>query len=989
MAYDSDNDSAGDVEVIFALHEAIEQGDVEALRAHLAKKQAGATSSSSAALQSSGAGQLSGALEGDDDDESDGDFDPSKRQTMSAGVNDRDWLSMTPLHLALLLERLDCAQVCIQNGARTASTIEGMPMLNFLFQVVQRDASSDFLQAALQLLLGANTPVSAVSDLGCTTLMAAAALDKPDVLQQLQQVFKQQLTAEQEDMAALLAARAAEGLQPIGDGEALAAASSAPTPEKMQATATAWVNAQDASQQTALHYAATVGAADSISALLALGAEVTLADAEGNTAAHVAAANGFKQLLPLLKCEGAVNLYGRVPAAELLAVDSSLPSTLLVTHADCLQHHTAPFPIQRHGEDPPPENVWRLKTLVDSKFGVLRRAAFKSCSWLTDAAAANMSQILRVHEYSYVRKLLRVCGTVQNTPEPGKHDIAHVDPDTAVSRGSFDAAAAAAGAAIAAVDAVAAGKARNAFCAVRPPGHHSGPYGKVVNDNDPSGSHGFCLLNNIAIAAAHARAAYHSGAPHGPPIRRTVIVDFDVHHGNGTEACVKNLVPSSIMHDMALPFANIMVGTDSYKPWVDGQDGENTMFVSSHGFGKRDPRHTGVPQAAWFYSGSGSNQGHSGLDYASPWGETGGDAAHRQSKEGGYGDDDDVTELYEPSVTKPQLINIAVPFGCPVSRWRRVLAQDVLPAIKAFNPDMIFISAGFDAHYRDELNLGYVGLSEADYSWITRKLVQIANDCCDGRIVSVLEGGYRIQGAVAGAFASSTAAHVSELCRGTSSGFDAQATQADVAAWINKYEMDRPTESAVAAVEVASAVAAPAAVVTAPAATAPAPAAVQRVAVPPVPEADASGSGRRSKRSREPVDWVALDKAMRQEEAAAKAAPPAPAAVAAVPAAAAAVGAAPAPEAKASSSRASSSSAAAEDSVETSSKRSRRSRRGDSSPAAELPDIPRLPDGSVDYAALAAQDDASGLPGEEDEAEFDISEEEEEDEAADESDADE
>ena len=983
MAYDSDNDSAGDVQVTFALHEAIEQGDIEALRSHLAKKTASTAASGSAALQSADAGQPAAALDGDDDDESDDDFDPTKQQTISAGINDRDWLSMAPLHLALLLQKLDCAEVCIQNGARLTSSIEGMPLLNYLFQVAQQEPQSDFVSKALQLLLSSNAPVAAVSDMGVTTLMAATALDKPAVLQQLLQAFKQQLSQEQDDIAALLAARSAEGLAALAGEEA--AASAAPlTAEDTEAASKQWVNARDSSQQTALHHAAAAGAAGSVSALLAMGADPAAVDAEGNTAAHVAATSGFKGLLPALKCEDVVNLYGRTPAGEVLAQDEALGSTLLVTHADCLQHHTAPFPIQRHGEDPPPENVWRLKTLVDSKFGVLRRAAFKSCSWLTDAAAANMAQILRVHEYSYVRRLLRVCGTVDDTQEPGKHDIAHVDPDTAVSRASFAAATAAAGGAIAAVDAVASGTARNAFCAVRPPGHHSGPYGKVVNDNDPNGSHGFCLLNNVAIAAAHARATYHKGAPKGAPIRRTVIVDFDVHHGNGTEACVKNLVPSSVMHDMALPFANLMVGTDSYKPWVDGSDGENTMFVSSHGFGKRDPRHTGIPQAAWFYSGSGSNQGHSGLDYASPWGETGGDAAQRQAKEGGYGDDDDVTELYEPSVTKPHLINIAVPFGCPVSRWRRVLAQDVLPAIKAFNPDMIFISAGFDAHFRDELNLGYVGLSEADYSWITRKLVQIANDCCDGRIVSVLEGGYRIQGAVAGAFASSTAAHVAELCKGTASGFDAAATQADVEAWIEKYEGEKP--SAAGQQEAAAGLSTEAAVAAAPVAATPVPAAAAAAA--PAAAAE-GGGGRRSKRSREPVDWVALDKAMREEEAAAKgkgAAAPAPkSAPAPAPVAAPAPTPAPAPAPTAApkaSSSASSSSAAPEVSVESSSKRSRRSRRGDSAPAAALPEIPRLPDGSVDYAALAAQDDASGLPGEEDEAEFDISEEEEEEEAA-------
>jgi len=166
---------------------------------------------------------------------------------------------------------------------------------------------------------------------------------------------------------------------------------------------------------------------------------------------------------------------------------------------------------------------------------------------------------------------------------------------------------------------VVAGEARNAFCAVRPPGHHAGPRGVVTCENDKDGSHGFCLLNNVAIGAAYARAHYGrttaaygaaskaaagtagtgttgagAGAGSGAagargPVRRIAIFDFDVHHGNGTEAIIRGLYPSEVVETVPLQFATGAFSTMVYRPWLDASDGADVMFVSSHGYGKRDP----------------------------------------------------------------------------------------------------------------------------------------------------------------------------------------------------------------------------------------------------------------------------------------------------------------------------------------------------------------------------------------------------------------
>jgi acetoin utilization deacetylase AcuC-like enzyme len=263
------------------------------------------------------------------------------------------------------------------------------------------------------------------------------------------------------------------------------------------------------------------------------------------------------------------------------------------------------------------------------------------------APRAEISAIERVHPLDYIETIRA------GTPTQGRTAI---DDDTSLSPGSFEAALRSAGGAIFGVDEVMTQKVRNAFVATRPPGHHA----------EVSTPMGFCFFNNAAIAARHAQAAY--GA------ERVAIVDFDVHHGNGTQ--------------------NIF--------WDD----PTVMYASTHE----------MPH----YPGTGSI------------GESG---------------------------EHDQIVNAPLRAGDGGEAFREAMEVAILPRIEAFSPDVVVISAGFDAHRRDVL--GNLNLIEADYAWVTLRLMEIAKRRCGGRVVSVLEGGYHLDG-----LARSVAVHVLALMEG-------------------------------------------------------------------------------------------------------------------------------------------------------------------------------------------------------------------------------
>ena len=296
-------------------------------------------------------------------------------------------------------------------------------------------------------------------------------------------------------------------------------------------------------------------------------------------------------------------------------------SLRLYTHPACLGHDTGPGHAER------PERLRAVIAALD--------AAFPDQHWLS-ASLAPREALLRVHDVAYVDGLL-------TRPANG---LEWLDEDTVFSPGSLDAALRAAGAGIDALDWVMAEADRRAFCAVRPPGHHA-ERGKAM---------GFCLFNSIAIAAAHALA---NG------VERVAVIDFDVHHGNGSQAI----------------FAN--------EPRV--------LFASSHE----------MPLYPWS-----------------------GDAS-----ETGIGN----------------IFNAPLPGGSGSEAFRAVWSEALLPAIDAFAPQLLLISAGFDAHRDDPL--ASLQLDAEDYGWLTGELIRIAHRHAQGRIVSMLEGGYDLAGLAASALA--------------------------------------------------------------------------------------------------------------------------------------------------------------------------------------------------------------------------------------------
>jgi len=306
-------------------------------------------------------------------------------------------------------------------------------------------------------------------------------------------------------------------------------------------------------------------------------------------------------------------------------------ATLLISHPSFLEHDTGPY----H-----PERPDRLRAIL----GALEDPAFDGLVRLA-APAASMEEMTRVHPQDYVEAILGI------QPAPGEH--VHVDGDTVMSQGSAEAIQRAAGAVVAGVDAVMQGKVRTAFAAVRPPGHHAAP-------GVPGG---FCLINNAAVGARHAQAKY--------GVERVAIVDFDVHHGQGTQAVV--------------------------------EPDPSLFYASTHQYP--------------LYPGTGSPR------------ETG---------------------------TDNNVVNVPLRAGSGSAEFRAAWSERILPMLDDFAPELVIVSAGFDAHRADPL--AQLEVETEDFVWLTEELLAIADRHAQGRLVSVLEGGYDLN-----ALAESVATHVQSL----------------------------------------------------------------------------------------------------------------------------------------------------------------------------------------------------------------------------------
>jgi acetoin utilization deacetylase AcuC-like enzyme len=301
---------------------------------------------------------------------------------------------------------------------------------------------------------------------------------------------------------------------------------------------------------------------------------------------------------------------------------------LLFTHPSMLRHE----PPSGHAEHP-----GRLQAVLDA----LEEMSFDR----REAPYAGRDAIARVHPAAYIDALELAFAETADAR-------VRLDPDTYISSGSREAIYRAAGACVAAVDAVMSGEGDIAFCAVRPPGHHAEPISPM----------GFCIFNNVAIAAKHALDA------HG--LARVAVVDFDVHHGNGTQTVAEG--------------------------------DARIMFASTH-------------QSA-LYPGTGAKS------------ETGIDG---------------------------NVVNAPLPAGAGSREWRAAMESRVLPALDAFAPELILVSAGFDAHKADPL--AGMELETEDFAWAGQRLKELALRHCKGKLVSTLEGGYDLP-ALAGSAAAYLAA---------------------------------------------------------------------------------------------------------------------------------------------------------------------------------------------------------------------------------------
>lgn len=288
--------------------------------------------------------------------------------------------------------------------------------------------------------------------------------------------------------------------------------------------------------------------------------------------------------------------------------------TAYISHAECLSHETG----EAHPEQPRRLSAIEDQLVESGLFDVLR---------YYDAPEVTEEQLLRVHTPGYLQALKSAI------PESG---YSRLDPDTVICPKSLDAARRAAGAVVAAVDLVMSGEMEDAFCCVRPPGHHA----------ESDRAMGFCLFNNIAVGAAHALETY--------GLNRVAIVDFDVHQGNGTEEIFQ--------HD------------------------ERVLFCSTF-------QHPFFP-------------------------------------------------FTRPLENAANRVNVPLDATAKSAEFREAVEQHWLPALERFQPEMVFVSAGFDAHRDDDMS--HVSLNDADFRWVSEKIVRLARESASGRIISVLEGGYEL-----------------------------------------------------------------------------------------------------------------------------------------------------------------------------------------------------------------------------------------------------
>lgn len=669
-------------------------------------------------------------------------------------LDERDDDENTPLHIAIHARKIENVQIILEAGATVHKKCDGSAPIHLAISLGAIAVHANFAKSCVDLLREYHADLTMRDDSFHTPLYLACVSNLCPVVEMLlsDTLAKETLNlrADRTGGRPLHAAAKCDDIRMGVTRGCVCVTELLLAAEKIE------INVQNNYGRTPLHIAASRGNWHVARLLLNAGADAHILDKRGFSPGRRARKRGM--VIP-----NDLKLLGDDAPTRDLIMDPD-GNTLILCHELCIQHRTCP-PIVRGDEEtsePPPENVRRLNVLINDDDGILRCGEFSSCKWYTDVRRAALSDVLKVHEYLYIERTSKLCAATPDHPRA----IQTLDADTTVSHWSFEAALRAAGSVCEAVDKVVAGDFRNAFCAIRPPGHHAGPRGIVTCPNDPDGSHGFCLLNNVAIGAAYARSMYRNDG-----IKKIAIIDFDVHHGNGTEEIVRQLTPNVEHAIIRTPFAVGGLHASTYKPWLDECDVNEVFFASTHGYGPRDRQLIpGAFQGGWFYPASGKTYKSKSLiapldpelpnvsDFivSQTWARLGDDYRNNCCK---------IIDIGLSLPCKDDTYN----HGLQRLELRDAYRKSVIPSLMEFDPDLIFISAGFDAHRRDTMNFGYVGMIEEDYEWLTEQIVKVANTCCNGRVVSALEGGYKIHGGIVSPFARSVASHVRALVDGGNS----------------------------------------------------------------------------------------------------------------------------------------------------------------------------------------------------------------------------
>lgn len=366
------------------------------------------------------------------------------------------------------------------------------------------------------------------------------------------------------------------------------------------------------------------------------------------------------------------------------------------------------------------ENSDRLKVLLNDNTGILMSNRFRDLSekqfFNKDAY---LSDITRTHNYNYIKSIRDKCRNINFNFKSEKFD-----PDTDINSYTYKASIVTAQTSIESVISLASESTNynNCFVVTRPPGHHAGYFGRVdKNMEEYHISHGFCFINNIIIAASYLRYHYKY---------KIAIVDFDVHHGNGTQQLIQllntekqNLITFRNKNLFGYSHTDIAVCT----PWLDYNDKNEVLFISLHGYDKENPDK--------FYPCCGS------------------DLENTQESD----------KIYPGGI-----LNIPLNKETKYShKYRGEFTSKVLKRLHIFKPDFILVSAGFDGHENEQINHDYSRLTEHDYLWITNELCDVADKYSNGRICSFLEGGYNIYNGLNSSFSMSVSYHFQGLINHT------------------------------------------------------------------------------------------------------------------------------------------------------------------------------------------------------------------------------